>query len=265
MSRISLLSVTACAMCPAAAPTERDRAMATGGAPAGPGCHVALHTPSVFTAPVDYHPTSLFVEAGRSDDAVHPAGAGKLGHGRSVFWPEGNVRPMPGQQILIPGSRSHITLNDPQPGALLAPAGTGPTGAALNGVASLDFDTPPMPPRQRGAADGPAVINHAHTWHAPEHVRISGERCAYRPWNATGPTGLTTAGQPSSIEAPRSEASSDEAGPDRRLPVPAPPGSTAESPHGLARAGGPAAVWYAAGGVLLLVIAGVLARRRLRD
>lgn len=37
--------------------------MAAGGAPAGHGYHVALHTPSVFTAPVDYHPTALLIEA----------------------------------------------------------------------------------------------------------------------------------------------------------------------------------------------------------
>lgn len=88
MSRTSLLSVTACAMCPSAAPTERDRALA-GGAPTGRGYHVALHTPSVFGAPVDYHPTALLV--------------GTAGEGQ----------PVPDPRSLIPGSRSYSPLEGP--------------------------------------------------------------------------------------------------------------------------------------------------------
>ncbi|WP_328332899.1 MULTISPECIES: LPXTG cell wall anchor domain-containing protein [unclassified Streptomyces] len=264
MSRTSLLSVTACAMCPAAAPTERDRAMAAGGAPAGHGYHVALHTPSVFTAPVDYHPTALLIEAGSSDGGRYPAGIRVRGggeesaYGRSVFWPEDSGRPMTGQHSLIPRSRAHISLNEGHPEGQaeghpdgLPPTGTGPAGAELPGAVGQHSATPLTPPWRPAGGNDPAVINNASTWHAPEYVRIPGERCSYRPWNSALATGLTSVGDdvPEAAALPaRSPAA----------PVPVP-----ESRNGGTRTGS-SVVWYVAGGALLLVIAGVLVRRRQR-
>lgn len=251
MSRTSLLSVTACAMCPAAAPTEHDRAMAAGSAPDGHGYHVALHTPSVLTAPVDYHPTALLIEAGSTDGAGYPAGIRVRGgdeepaYGRTVFWPEGSGRPMTGQHSLIPRSRSHISLNEGHPDGLPL-TGTGAAGADP-AVATTASSTPPTPSWRPPGADDPAVINNAYAWDAPEYVRIPGERCSYRPWNATPANGPTTAGG----DAPETVAFADRspAGPAPRSR----PGFTVP---------GPSAVWYVAGGALLLVIAGVLVRRR---
>ncbi|MFE2379383.1 hypothetical protein [Streptomyces sp. NPDC059398] len=186
MSRTSLLSVSACAMCPAAAPTERDRAMAAGATLAGPGYHVALHTPSVLTAPVDYHPTALLIGAG----------AGRHG--------------------LIPGARR-------SPG------------------------TP--------EAHHAAVVNDAHTWRAPEYLRISGERCTYRPWGSAPSAGLDPAGAPFRAAVPLPGADPDQLRSAAHAPHPR-PGPVTEGRAGRA------VLCYAAGGALLLVIAGVLVRRR---
>ncbi|MEV8566744.1 hypothetical protein AB0436_14415 [Streptomyces sp. NPDC051322] len=303
MSRTSLLSVTACAMCPTAAPTERDRAMAGGGAPAGQGYHVALHTPSAFT-PVGYHPTALLIGAGSSDNGWYPAGiipapsrSEESGHGDSVRPPDGNGRPTPGQHHLIPGSRSPVTPNEVG-SAGLPPTGTGPgTGpdaAELTGITPPASGTLLTPTRRRTTVDAPAVMNNASTWHAPEYVRISGERCWYRPWSSTG-TGLTTAAgelleaaafvprshlkdsdSPVVVEdpavvrqftpapRPRSAAQSvRDAESPRRLPAPASAEPVPRSPHEPTRTRS-SVVRYAAGGALLLVIAAVLARRRPR-
>lgn len=297
-------------MCPAAAPSERDTAMAAGGARAGRGYHVALHTPRAFTAPVDYHPTALLIGADSSCGTWFPAertpgGAEEPGHGHSVCPPDGNGRPGPDQHHLIPGSRSHSTLSEarsegPAPAGTGAPgaaaAGTGAPGAGLPGIAGPDSDTPQAPAGRPAAGDGPAVMNDAYTWHAPEYVRLSGELCSYRPWGSTG-TGLATTdgdvleAAPSVSGSPLevSEAALDEsdssitgnpavvrqftpeppplgtasvrsAGSDRELPAL----TSAEPPprhrHRRAKPDFPA-VRYAAGGALLLVIAAVLARR----
>ncbi|WP_328320638.1 hypothetical protein [Streptomyces sp. NBC_00388] len=271
MSPTSLLSVTACAMCPAAAPTERDRALASEGAPAGHGYHVALHTPDVLTAPVGYHPTALLAEAGSGADAWYPAGGrppganGEPAPGRAVFWPASIRRPVPAGHGLIPGSRSHATSYDGRPGN------------------SQPLKRPP-------AGHHPAAVNNAFTWHAPEHVSISGERCSYRPWQpepVSGPAPAGgealeaaasvsrahlrgvyasvvgspvvvrqfTAGPPPRSQAPVTRAEEDHR-PSASLPAPAAP----ESRRGLAAA--PAAVRYAAGCALLLVVTGVVVRRR---
>ncbi|WP_405776258.1 hypothetical protein [Streptomyces sp. NBC_00859] len=240
MSRTSLVSVTACAMCPAAAPTERDLALAGGGDPAGHGYHVALHTPSVLTGPEDYHPTALLTAAGSGDTDGGPPLAR---HG------------------LIPGSRSHTTRGEG---------------------------------RSHGAPPTGAVINDADTWRAPEYIRIPGERCSYRPWTPSrATTGRSAAGgdvleaaaavssahlrdivasatgSPSVVRqftaapAPASVSPARvlSAGREHRPPVSAPAEPRATSRHGLVRVG-PSVLRYAAGGVLLLVIAGALARRR---
>ncbi|NDZ79500.1 hypothetical protein G3I19_13410 [Streptomyces sp. SID10853] len=228
MSRTSLLSVTACAMCPSAAPTERDRALA-GGAPTGRGYHVALHTPSVFGAPVDYHPTALLIGTG------------------------GEGRPVPGPRGLIPASRSYTPLE-------------GHSGS--------------RPPLTDGGAA--AVINDAATWRAPAYLHISGERCSYLPWNPVPVTGhpvpatghaapvtghpvpatghpVPVTGHPVPVTGPLTPATATAPAPAAG-PVQAGPGP---GPRDAAVATGtPSGLWYAAGGALLLVIAGVVLVRR---
>lgn len=233
--------------------------MAAGGAPAGHGYHVALHTPSVFTAPVDYHPTALLIEAagsdgGRDSTGIRVRGGGEQpAYGRSVFWPEDSGRLTAGQHSLIPRSRSHLSLNEGHPEHPeghpdgLPPTGTGPVGTDPAGATGRDSATPPTPAWRPAGGNDPAVVNNAATWHAPEYIRIPGERCSYRPWDSTLATGLPTTGG----DVPEAAA----------LPTRSPAGPARRPRHRLAKTG-PSAVWYVAGGALLLVIAGVLVRRR---
>lgn len=280
--------------------------MAVGGAAAGQGYHVVLHTPGAFTAPVDYHPTVLLTGADGGYGAWYPAGslapggAGEFGDGHSVCTPDGSGRTMPDQRHLVPGSRSPITFAEGHSDGLPL-TGRGPDGAELTDIAGLDFDTPPTPARPRVAGDDPAVRNYAYTWHVPEYVRISGERCSHRPWNPAG-TGLATAvrdvlesatlapgshlkdlgssavGQPVVVRQftpgppSRSAASVHNAGAGRRLPTPAAASASASAsasaeptpePRQALTGTGFSVARYAAGGALLLVaIVGVLAHRR---